>query len=172
MGLWIKFFFYTLFFIACQSVFSIPGDFLLLAVIFFGLEVAVGHGFAIACLMGMCLDAVSWSPFGSHIFSYGITFLFVALLREKMVLISLATRFFGIFGFVLFHGLVLFGWYLLFGYDYQSFPVYLRMLLEAMLVNALLGVFWIPCLQFYTNFDPLQIFAKKKISFRKESPWS
>ena len=172
MEIGIKFFLYAVFVIACQSVFSLPGDFLLLAVIFFGLEFPLWLGFAMASLFGMFLDVASWSPFGAHIFSFGITFLLIATLRGKMVLQSLATRFVAILGFSLFHGLLFFGWCALFNYFHQAFAIYARELLIAMLVNSLLGVFWLPCLRFFSNFEVLQLFSKKKITFRKESPWS
>lgn len=92
---------YGIFWIALKSVFPIPGDFLLLAVVTLAFsEEEWWRGFLVALFLGFLLDTVSLSPFGVSLLSYAVVFLFIRFLRTKIMFQSPMARFYWIFFFM------------------------------------------------------------------------
>lgn len=154
---------YGLLFVALQSVFSLPVDFLLYAVIALGLNATFGQGAGLALLLGAMLDVASLQPFGGHMISYGGLFLLIWFLRSRLAFPSLWRRFLLIGLFSLAEGMILWGWTALTSELARPFVYFISLLWGKMLMDAACGALWLPVLHWVQQWN-------LKTTFYRNSP--
>lgn len=168
MRRFLLFLLYAIFVLGLKSAWQMTGDFLLLAVIFLGFrEEFLWRDFILVLLLGYLLDVASAIPMGCGIFSYLLTYGMVLAVRTKILFLTHPSRFFWIFLFTLFNGMILFGWVWLFSPWDQPASFFFQALLWNALATALLGLFVYPFLEKYDQWRWETFFPGKDPLLRK-----
>ena len=164
---WLLFIVYGIVMIAVKSVWAWPGDFLLLAVIYLGFYEEWRLGFSVSLIFGFLLDVCSISPMGTGIFSYAIIFGLIRFFRNKILFKTLLSRFCWVAVLTLINVGVSHFVIRLFGQPTYSLRFLFPQLLLSMLINATLGLVWIPFLKWYRNLNLEALMKQKDILLKK-----
>lgn len=155
------FFIYAILVIAVESVFSFPGDLLLIAVIFFGFYETWSTGLFWTLLFGYLLDVASASPMGTAIFSYAATFGLIRFLRSKVLFKDWHSILIWVAILTLWNGLLSWSYLALLGPEEPPFGLYGIWFLIQMSINAFFALFWVPLLQWYQSLTLSQLMESK-----------
>lgn len=151
--------------LSLKNVFPLPGDFLMLAVIFFGFYEHFWIGLFLSLVFGFLLDVVSFSPLGVTVFSYGLLFFFIRFFRSKIVFRSLISRFFWLLVFSGAGGVLRWGFAYLMEESYRPLFIFL----PGILATAVFGLFWIPFLEWLQGLAAKDLVASQELLLHKGS---
>ncbi len=160
MKLFILMFLYGVFVIAVKSVWQIPVHFVMLAVIYLGFYQGWRIGLLCTLMLGILLDAVSVSSFGTSLLSFGILFGWIRFFRNKILFQTPLSHFFWVAFLSLLHGVITLGLS-------RSLNVYRGMLFWHAVLDAAVGLFWIPLLSRYTAFTTKELVEEKDIFLKR-----
>lgn len=172
MRIWFLFFIYGVLILGLKSVWPIPGDFLCLAVIWFGFYKEGLRGLGVALMLGFLFDCLSIGPLGTSLIAYALIFCLIRLLRRQIFFRSILAQTFWIAFFSLLAELISFGCIRLFGRFYHPFSSFLFYLVGNVLVNALFGPLWLRFLSWYSDLTWEQLKIKwnsNKIFFKNSN---
>lgn len=149
---------YGIVMISLQSIFRIPGDFLLLAVIFFGFYEETFFGLVFALLFGFLMDTSSIAPMGTSLFSYTFLFGFIRIFRTSILFKTFFSRLVWVALLSLIYSLLSCAAMEFLTAQDISFLSLMMMSVLSVLTNSLLSIVWIPFLLWYRNLTVDQLF--------------
>ena len=167
MRLWFLFILYGILVVAIKSVFALPGDFLLLAVVYLSFYEEWKEALFLSLLLGLFLDIASLSPFGTAICSFGSVFGLVRLIKNKIMFQGAPSRFFWVFLFSILEGLIGLGFVNLVGNVPRPFSIYLPKMFGNAFGDALLGIVWLPTLWWYRHLTWDKLFRSQDVLLKK-----
>lgn len=136
--------------IALQGVFPLPGDLLLLAVVYFGFEAEEwAEGLSVSLGLGFFLDAASLAPLGTALFSYSAVFGAIRFLRSKIEFSSPFSRLGWVAFLTLLAELVAWGYTGAVSDVGRPFWEGLWVIGEKMIFNSFFGLLWFKVLSWY-----------------------
>lgn len=153
--------------IALQSIVPLPGDLLLLAVIYFGFYEEWTLGFSISLGLGFLLDVASLAPLGTTMFAYSAVFGLICFLRSKILFRSLASRFCWIAFLTLVSELFAWSYSNSFSETGRPFWAELLVLWKKIFFNGCVGLFWLKALQWYWGLTWEQLLQPSNPLYRK-----
>ncbi|MDO8526905.1 MAG: hypothetical protein Q7T03_04360 [Deltaproteobacteria bacterium] len=167
MRTWLLFFIYAVVILAIKSVWVIPGNFLLLAVIFFALHEEWVKGLALSLMLGFLVDCLSIAMMGTTLFSFAAVFGLVRFLRTKILFQTLLSRFFWVMIFSAVNAIVALIYAGVLGEGGHHLRLFLPRLLVGGLLDASLGLFWFPVLDWYQGLTWDKLTTRPDILLKK-----
>lgn len=167
MRLWIVFILYAVLVIALKSAWRLPGDWLLIAVIYLGFYEDRRTGFPLTLFLGFLLDVVSAGPLGLSMVSFSAVYGMICFFRRKILIESGTSRFLWVFLFAFTGGLIslLFLDYARRSVDYLK--IFFPGLLLASFGNGILGIFLLPFFKWYRNLGWRHFFRSRDVLLKK-----
>lgn len=148
-----------------KNIFPLPGDFLMLAVIFFGFYEHFWIGLFLSLAFGFLLDVFSCSPLGGTLFSYGLLFFLIRFFKSKIVFRSVISRFVWLLVFCGAGGFFRWGFANVMEASARPFLIFL----PGMLASAVFGLFWIPFLEWVQGLAAKELVASQELLLSRGS---
>lgn len=161
------FFVYGVFVLAFKSVWTIPCDFLLIAVIFFAFYEERLMGLALSLLLGFLLDVASLSPLGTAFFSYTLVFGLIRFFKNKILFQTALSRFCWVAVFSFVHDVIYLAFLNFIGDIQRPFSIFLPQSFVESLINGALGTFWFPFLQWYRYLTWAKLVKPRDVLLKK-----